>query len=315
MTNTIIVAALYQFKPLPDFEKIKPKLLKTCNAHGVKGTLLLAHEGINGTISGLRDGIDAVKSFIEKNLGFDALEYKESFADAMPFYRMKVKLKKEIVTIGMENVSPIDTVGTYLDPKAWNDLICRDDVVLIDTRNDYEVAIGSFKGAIDPKTKNFREFPEFVENHFDPQKHKNVAMFCTGGIRCEKASSLMKKMGFENVYHLKGGILKYLEEMPAEKSLWDGECFVFDQRVSVKHGLELGSYDQCHACRMPITEKDKQSPHYQKGVSCHHCYDQHDEQRRSAFAEREKQMALAEARGDQHIGKKHTRHLLSDLEE
>jgi UPF0176 protein len=315
MSDPIVVAALYQFKPLPDFEAIKPKLLKTCVKNGIKGTILLAHEGLNGTIAGSRAGIDAIKTFIEKDLAFDALEYKESFADDFPFYRMKVKLKKEIVTIGRDDVSPIETVGTYLEPEAWNTVITRDDVLVIDTRNDYEVAIGSFKNALDPKTKNFREFPEFVEKHFDPQKHKNVAMFCTGGIRCEKASSLMKKMGFENVYHLKGGILKYLETMPADQSLWQGECFVFDQRVSVKHGLELGSYDQCHACRMPITEDDKKSPHYQKGVSCHHCYHQHDDAKRAAFAEREKQIALADARGDQHIGKKHARHLIPLLEE
>src|SRR5690606_15378493 len=227
---------------------------------------------------------------------------KESYDSDMPFYRSKVKLKKEIVTMGVEDIDPTHIVGTYVKPKDWNALISDPDVTLIDTRNHYEVQIGTFKGAIDPNTTSFREFPEYSKKHLDPAKNKKVAMFCTGGIRCEKSTAYLKQQGFEEVYHLEGGILKYLEEVPEDESLWQGECFVFDNRVTVNHQLQKGHYDQCHACRMPITEEDKQHSHYTPGVSCHHCYDKTNEEQRERFREREKQMRLAKERGESHIG-------------
>jgi UPF0176 protein len=217
---------------------------------------------------------------------------------------MKVKLKKEIVTMGVSDVNPNDVVGTYVKPEAWNDLISDPDVILLDTRNDYEVSIGTFKGAVDPKTTTFREFPKFVEQNLDKTKNKKVAMFCTGGIRCEKASSYMKQQGFEEVYHLQGGILKYLETVPKEQSMWEGECFVFDQRVAVKHGLEVGDYDQCYACRMPLSPEELKSDKYTPGISCPHCYDKTSEQKKAALTERQKQVILAKQRGETHIGEK-----------
>jgi UPF0176 protein len=220
----------------------------------------------------------------------------------MPFYRSKVKLKKEIVTMGIEDIDPNDIVGTYVKAKDWNALISDPDVTLIDTRNNYEVQIGSFKGVIDPHTTTFREFPDYTKENLDPAKHKKVAMFCTGGIRCEKSTAYLKQQGFNDVYHLEGGILKYLEEVPEAESLWQGECFVFDNRVTVNHKLEKGHYDQCHACRMPITEDDKQHEHYVPGVSCHHCHDHTNEEQRARFREREKQIQLAKQRGENHIG-------------
>jgi len=230
------------------------------------------------------------------------LDTKESFSEEMPFYRSKVKLKKEIVTMGVEGIDPKRVVGTYIEPKDWNDLISDPDVTLIDTRNDYEFNIGSFEQAVNPKTETFREFPDYVKDNLNPKKHKKVAMFRTGGIRCEKSTAYLKEQGFEEVYHLKGGILKYLEEVPKEDSMWQGECFVFDNRVAVNHDLEKGQYDQCYACRYPITEDDKQSKHYQQGVSCPHCYDKTTEEQRRQFAMREKQMQLAKQRGDAHLG-------------
>lgn len=299
----IVVAALYKFAPLNNVDALQRDLRMICDMHDIHGTLLLAHEGINGTVSGTRHAIDALKAFFNGVTAFDGMEYKESFAEEHPFHRMKVRIKKEIVTIGIDTVSPINAVGDYVAPEDWNALISRDDVLVIDTRNDYEVAIGTFKNAIDPKTKSFREFPAFVQDHFDPSRHKNIAMFCTGGIRCEKASSYMKQAGFENVYHLQGGILKYLETIPADQSMWDGECFVFDQRVAVKHGLEIGSYDLCHACRHPLAAEDKQADSFIEGVQCPHCVGKYDDTRRASFAEREKQMKLSAARGEKHIGR------------
>ncbi len=225
-----------------------------------------------------------------------------SYAGDMPFYRMKVRLKKEIVTLGVPNIDPNEKVGIRVAPEDWNALISDPDVVLIDTRNGYEYDIGTFRGAIDPATDTFREFPEYVSKNLDPAKHKKVAMFCTGGIRCEKATSFMLEQGFEEVYHLQGGILKYLEKIPAEKSLWEGECFVFDQRVAVGHGLALGEYDQCHACRYPVSPQDKASPKYQEGISCPHCFDSLTEDKRVSAAERQKQVELALKRGTAHIG-------------
>ena len=235
----IVVAALYKFVHLPDFAERREPILDYCVTQGIKGTILLAEEGINGTIAGSRAAIDAVLTFLRSDPRLTDLEHKESIADTHPFERMKVKLKQEIVPLGVPEIDPNQKVGTYVTPEEWNEIISDPDVVVIDTRNDYEVQIGTFKGAINPQTKAFREFPDYVRQHLDPSKHKKVAMFCTGGIRCEKASSFMLEEGFEEVYHLKGGILKYLEEVPTQKSLWEGECFVFDQRVAVRHGLVL----------------------------------------------------------------------------
>ncbi len=299
---SILVAALYKFASLPDFEDIQQPLLACCKENGVMGTILLAEEGINGTIAGSPEGIKSVLNFLRSDERFADLEHKESLADEPPFYRMKVRLKREIVTMGMLEVDPNETVGTYVDPEKWNALISDPDVVLVDARNDYEVAIGTFKGAIDPQTKSFRELPDWLREQFADRERTKVAMFCTGGIRCEKSTAFLKSEGFDNVFHLKGGILKYLETVPKSESLWEGECFVFDQRVSVKHGLEQGSYDQCFACRMPITDEEKESATYVKGVSCPHCYDGHSEERKQRFAERQSQIELAKLRGEKHIG-------------
>ena len=300
--GSIVVTALYHFVRLENFEQMRQPLLDVMLEHQVKGTLLLAHEGINGTIAGDRQGTDAVLDWLRQDERLEHVDTKESLTNEMPFYRTKVKLKKEIVTMGVPDIDPRKVVGTYVEPKDWNELINDPDVVLVDTRNDYEYNIGTFKQAINPKTETFREFPDYVKENLDPQKHKKVAMFCTGGIRCEKSTAYLKEQGFDEVYHLKGGILKYLEQVPKEETQWQGECFVFDNRVAVNHDLEKGQYDQCYACRYPITEEDKLSPHYEKGVSCHHCHDQTTAEQRAQFAEREKQMQLAKARGDDHIG-------------
>ncbi len=300
--DTIVVAALYKFVSLPDYQQLQPDLLAFCQAQAVKGTLLLAEEGINGTIAGSRAGIDAVLAYLQADARLADLEHKESYTDEAPFLRMKVKLKKEIVTMGVSGISPTLQAGTYVEAKDWNALISDPDVLLIDTRNQYEVDIGTFKNAINPQTTNFREFPDYVSQTLDPAKHKKVAMFCTGGIRCEKSTAYLKNQGFAEVYHLKGGILKYLEEVPKEESLWQGECFVFDQRVAVDHGLAEGSYEQCFACRHPVSEADKASPEYEPGVSCPHCYAQKSDDQRARAAERHKQVQLSKARGEQHLG-------------
>lgn len=302
MTDKVVVAAMYRFVRLDDFESLRAPLHRVMLDNQVKGTLLLAREGLNGTIAGLRAEIDAVLAWLAKDPRFHGIEVKESYTDDNPFYRTKVKLKKEIVTMGVEDIDPNQVVGTYVDPQQWNELISDPEVLLIDTRNNYEYEIGTFEGAVNPSTDAFREFPEFVEKNLDPQKHKKVAMFCTGGIRCEKSTAFLKQQGFDEVYHLKGGILKYLEDVPQNNSKWQGECFVFDNRVTVNHQLEKGSYDQCHACRMPITEAEKQSPHYRTGVSCPHCYDQHSQAQLRRYAERERQIKLAQERGETHIG-------------
>jgi UPF0176 protein len=307
-THKFLTAALYKFVELPNFAALQPNIHAACEAHHIKGTLLLAREGINGTIAGSPDDIHAILHFLRTDPTFEGkfadLEHKESYADEHPFYRMKVKLKKEIVTMGVPSVNPNNTVGTYVKPEDWNALISDPDVILLDTRNDYEVHIGTFKGAIDPKTTTFREFPKYVAKNLDKTKHKKVAMFCTGGIRCEKASSYMLEQGFDEVYHLQGGILKYLETVPQELSMWQGECFVFDQRVAVKHGLEVGEYDQCYACRMPLSPEELQSPHYTAGISCPHCYNSLTEEKKKSLTERQKQVILAKKRGEMHIGEK-----------
>ncbi|TXH97191.1 MAG: rhodanese-related sulfurtransferase [Rheinheimera sp.] len=296
-----VVAALYKFVNLPDYVELRDKLYQHLVLNKVKGTLLLAEEGINGTICGTRDGIDAVCQWLNADGRFEGLSYKESFADEPAFYRTKVKLKTEIVTMGVPGVNPQHIVGTYVKGEDWNRLIEDPDTILIDTRNDYEVAIGTFKNAVNPNTTSFREFPQWAAENLDKTKHKKVAMFCTGGIRCEKSTAYLKEQGFDEVYHLDGGILKYLEEMPEQNSLWQGECFVFDQRVAVKHGLEQGSYDQCYACRMPLSPADMQSDKYIKGMSCPHCHDQLSDEQKASFAERQKQIELAKQRGEQHI--------------
>lgn len=300
--DKIVVAALYKFVTLENFHSLREPMLEVCLEAGTRGTLLLALEGINGTIAGSREAVDQVLSYLRSDPRLADLRHKESLDEEMPFYRMKVKVKKEIVTMGVEGVDPNVCVGTYVKPRDWNDLVNDPEVLLIDTRNDYECDIGSFQGAVDPRTGNFREFPDFVRANYDPVVHKKVAMFCTGGIRCEKASAFMLNEGFAEVYHLEGGILKYLEEVPAEDSLWQGECFVFDSRVSVDHKLEKGRYDQCYGCRHPITEEDKHSGLYEVGVCCPHCYDLLTADQRLRFAERQKQVELAAIRGEPHVG-------------
>lgn len=299
--SSFLVAAFYKFVALPDYREMQEELLQCAVANDVMGTILLAHEGINGTVAGPAKGVHALLDHIKKDSRISDLEHKESLAEQNPFYRMKVRLKKEIVTLGVEGISPTKKVGEYIAPEDWNDFIQDPDVVVVDTRNDYEVAIGTFKGAIDPETESFRELPKWVEGQDNLLKGKKIAMFCTGGIRCEKSTSLMKELGYEDVYHLQGGILKYLENIPEEESLWEGECFVFDQRVSVGHGLEQGPYDMCHACRYPITQEDKQSEQYAAGVSCPRCYDKQTTRQRKRFIERQRQMELAKQRGEEHI--------------
>ncbi|MFF7708779.1 rhodanese-related sulfurtransferase [Pseudomonas sp. NPDC007930] len=300
MPAPIVVAAMYKFVTLEDYTALRQPLLDAMLANNVKGTLLLAEEGINGTVSATREGIDGLLAWLKLDPRLADVDHKESYCDEQPFYRTKVKLKKEIVTLGVPGVDPNHNVGTYVEPQDWNALISDPEVLLIDTRNDYEVAIGTFEGAIDPKTTTFREFPEYIKAHFDPSRHKKVAMFCTGGIRCEKASSYMLGEGFEEVYHLKGGILKYLEQVPQAESKWQGDCFVFDNRVTVRHDLTEGDYDQCHACRAPVSAEDRASEHYTPGISCPHCWGSLPEKTRHAATERQKQIELAKARNQPH---------------
>jgi len=300
--SNITVCAMYRFVDLPNYESIQAPLLKVMKDLDIKGTLLLASEGINGTVSGTQESVESLLAWLRDIQEFAEIDYKLSFDETQPFYRTKVKLKKEIVTMGVEGIDPKRVVGTYVKPRDWNSLISDPEVLLIDTRNDYEFEIGTFEGAINPVTDTFREFPKYVEENLDPEKHKKVAMFCTGGIRCEKSTAYLKEKGFDEVYHLEGGILKYLEEVPEEETLWKGDCFVFDNRVAVNHKLEKSAYDQCHACRLPITEEDMQHEHYKKGVSCPRCYGKHTPDQIKRFEERQKQIELARARGQNHIG-------------
>lgn len=269
---SFVVVTFYKFVHLSDCVKLQRSLLDYCFAQQIRGTILLATEGINGTIAGSRQAIDQVLAHLRADPRLSDLEHKESFADSMPFDRFKVRLKREIVTLAVPEVDPNIQVGQHVEPQDWNQLISAPDVVVIDTRNQYEVEIGSFQGAQNPGTRSFREFPAYVQQNLDPAKHKKVAMFCTGGIRCEKASSFMLSQGFQEVYHLKGGILKYLETVPSDRSLWQGECFVFDQRVAVQHGLELGTHEMCLSCGHPISEADKASSDYEVGISCPYCF-------------------------------------------
>ena len=273
MKDSIIIAAFYQFADWPEYKSWRKPLRDVGEAHGVRGSVLLAAEGINGTIAGPRAGVNTVLAFIRQDGRFATMHHKESTADFIPFGKMRVRLKQEIVHLGIDGINPNDEVGTYVPPSQWNDLISDPDVVLIDTRNNFEVELGSFQGALNPRTEAFNHFPEYVATHLDPAKNKKVAMFCTGGIRCEKATAYLRQQGFEEVYHLQGGILNYLAQVPAEQSLWEGECFVFDDRVSVNHALEPTFAELCYYCQSPITDADRQSPHYRKSIHCPRCYD------------------------------------------
>ncbi len=302
-----LTVAFYHFVTLDKKNNIQEHVYNFCEANNIKGTILLADEGINGTISGKEKNIRDFLIFIKKeglfNGVFSKLEHKESWASKNPFYRMKVRLKKEIVALGVDGVSPTKNVGKYVKPEEWNNLISDPNTIIIDTRNHYEVDIGTFKNATNPNTSTFRELPSFIEENLDPKTPKKIAMFCTGGIRCEKATSLMLDKGFKDVYHLEGGILKYLETIDKDKSLWEGECFVFDQRVAVTHGLNEGKYDQCYACRHPLSPDEMNSSHYIKGISCPYCYNKLTNEKRSSVIERQKQIELAKLRGEDHIGK------------
>ena len=307
---TFLTAALYKFVELPDFEALQSPLLACCEANGVKGTLLLAPEGINGTIAGKAEGVHAVLAFLRADPRLAALEHKEAWAGQMPFYRMKVRLKKEIVTMGVPDVHPALNAGQYVKPQDWNMLVSQPGVVLVDTRNDYEVSIGTFEGAINPATASFSELPGWVEREMLAGgklaevngKKPKVAMFCTGGIRCEKSTALLRSKGFDEVFHLEGGILKYLETMPEAQSRWQGECFVFDERVSVGHGLQPGEFTLCRSCRDPLSEADRASPLYELGVSCAHCHASTSEAQKAGYRERQKQVTLAATRLQAHIG-------------
>lgn len=295
------IAALYHFTRFDDPAALKPALLQLCETQDVKGTLLLAQEGINGTIAGPRAGIDAVIAHIRALPGCADLEWKESTASAPPFRKMKVRLKREIVTMGQPEVDPRARVGHYVAPEDWNALIESPDVAVIDTRNDYEIAIGTFDGAVAPGTQSFGEFPAWWEANKHRFHNKKIAMFCTGGIRCEKSTNYLLGQGVDDVFHLKGGILKYLEEVPAEESRWNGECFVFDGRVSVGHGLQEGPHELCHACRRPILPSDRTNPAFEEGVSCHHCINETSDDDKARFRERQKQIILAKERGERHL--------------
>ncbi len=305
----VTVCALYKFVALPDYQQLRLPLKSEMDRLSVRGTILLAQEGVNGTVAGNNGDVLALLDWLKKDTRLYDLEVKTSVAPEMPFKRGKVKLKKEVVTMGVEDIDPRYSAGTYINPKQWNDLISDPDVTVIDCRNDYEIEVGKFKGAINPDTTNFRELPKFLDETLSPDKHKKVAMYCTGGIRCEKSTAYLKQKGFEEVYHLKGGILKYIENVPEEDTLWDGECFVFDERVTVNHQLEKGRYDQCHACRIPITEEDKLLKQFKLGISCHHCIDNSSAAQKVAFAERQKQIALAKQRGQAHMGQDATQEL------
>jgi UPF0176 protein len=300
--SQIVVCALYKFVTLEKFQDLRQPLLKVMEYNKIRGTLLLASEGINGTVASNRQGIDALLVWFEKDARLVNMVVKESFENSNPFNRIKVKLKKEIVTMGIEGIDPKQVVGTYVKPKDWNALISDPDVVLVDTRNAYEVKVGTFEGALNPNTTNFREFPQYVRDNLDPKANKKVAMFCTGGIRCEKSTAYLKEQGFDEVYHLEGGILKYLEEVPEADTMWQGECFVFDNRVTVNHQLEKGAYDQCHACRLPITKEEQTSEKFLEGISCPHCFDTHTLDQRQRYEERQRQMELSKERGEAHIG-------------
>ena len=302
MQAMFTIAALYHFTRFPDPATLKGPLQDLAEAQGIKGSLLIAAEGINGTIAGSRAGIDAMLAHLRALPGCADLEHKESFAEAQPFGRMKVRLKREIVTMGQPDIDPRARVGHYVAAQDWNALISEPDVAVIDTRNDYEVEIGTFRSAVDPGTRSFRDFPAWWQANKDRFHNKRIAMFCTGGIRCEKSTNFLLGQGVPEVFHLKGGILKYLEDVPEAESLWQGQCYVFDQRVSVGHGLVPGDYGTCHACRRPVSAEDRARPQYEDGVQCHRCADEYSDADRARFRERMHQMQLAEQRGERHLG-------------
>ena len=307
--NEILVAALYKFVEIDDLLSLQSNLYEICEKNNIMGTILIANEGINGTISGKNNEINQTISLLKSDKRFANIEIKYSSTNKQPFHRMKVRLKKEIVTIGLPEINPNKKVGTYVKPEDWNDLISDPNVIVIDTRNKYETKIGSFQNALDPETSSFREFPDWVKKFKSSKENANkkIAMFRTGGIQCEKASSLMKEEGFEDVYHLQGGILKYLETIDKENSLWNGECFVFDQRVCLTDELEVGSYKMCFACRMPITEEEMQNEKYIEGISCIYCYDKTTKEKKERFGSRQRQILLAKERGEKHLGGKQTK--------
>ena len=307
--NEILVATLYKFVEINNLLSLQDNLYNICEENNIMGTILIADEGINGTISGKHNEIKETISSLTSDDRFSNIEIKYSSTDKQPFHRMKVRLKKEIVTIGLPEINPNKKVGRYVKPEDWNELISDPNVVVIDTRNKYETKIGSFQNALDPETSSFREFPDWVKKFKNSKENSNkkIAMFCTGGIRCEKASSLMKEEGFEDVYHLQGGILKYLETIDKENSLWNGECFVFDQRVCLTDELEVGSYKMCFACRMPITEEEMQNEKYIEGISCIYCYNKTTKEKKERFGSRQKQILLAKERGEKHLGGKQTK--------
>lgn len=298
-----LVAALYRFASLPQWQETRAPLAAYCCERGIRGTLLLAHEGINGTVAGSEKAIRELIAYLNTFPELSGLDVKYSHADEMPFHRMKVRLKKEIVTMGVSNLDPLRDAGAYVEPADWNALVSDPDTIVIDTRNDYEVKLGTFRNALDPATSSFREFPKWAQEHREELQGRKVAMFCTGGIRCEKATAYVRSLGIDEVFHLKGGILKYLEEVPQEESLWDGECFVFDERVSVTHGLREGEAELCRACRHPLTPQDRASPLFVEGISCHYCHDTRTDEDRRRYAERQRQVELAEKGGNvSHIG-------------
>ena len=299
------IAALYKFAEVSNPYKAQSEIRANLKSLSIHGTILVGQEGLNGTISGSKKNIDKAIAYIRQLKNFKDTDVKFSEANINPFIRLKIKLKEEIVTIGDKTISPVNMSGNYIEPKNWNDVIDDDNTILIDTRNDYECSIGTFKNAINPKTVKFRDFPEWVKNQNfskEDKKNKKIAMFCTGGIRCEKASSLMKQQGFKNVSHLRGGILNYIATVPEQESLWQGECFVFDDRVSVDHKLNVGSYDMCHGCRMPITDNDKQSKKFLRGISCPKCFDHKTADQKKRYADRQKQIDLAKSRNQKHLG-------------
>lgn len=301
-SNKFIVAALYKFVGLPDFRELKRPLLERCRELRLKGTLLLAPEGINGTVAGRRESIDGILDYLRSEPRFADLAHEESLAAGAPFHRMKVKLRQEIVSLGLPGVDPEQLRGEYVKPEDWNAEISRPDTLVLDVRNEYETGIGGFKNAVAPNTGTFREFPDYVDKNLNPEQHTRVAMYCTGGIRCEKASSYLLSRGFREVVQLQGGILNYLEKVDRDHSRWEGECFVFDSRVAIDHELAEGEFEQCFACRRPLRQDDMASEKYQPGVSCPRCHDDLTPEQRRRFSERQRQVELAESRGEQHIG-------------
>ncbi|PSB01872.1 oxygen-dependent tRNA uridine(34) hydroxylase TrhO [Merismopedia glauca] len=297
-----LTAAFYKFVELLDFEELKAPLLACCEDNKVKGTILLAQEGINGTIAGSTEGVYAVLLFLRSDPRLTDLAHKESFSEKPPFHRMKVRLKREIVTMGVPDINPTVMAGKYVKPEEWNQLLDDPDVVVVDVRNDYEVSIGTFQGAVNPNTKSFSELPEWIRQETALRQKPKVAMFCTGGIRCEKSTAFLRSEGFQEVYHLEGGILKYLETVPESESRWQGECFVFDERVSVGHGLKTGEYQLCRACRRPLSPEDRNSELFVLGVSCPSCHDRQTEAQKQSCAERQRQVDLANLRHQIHIG-------------